>query len=83
MLICLQDLARYHRQQLSIPIIAITGSNGKTTTKEIIKAVLSTKYKTYSTEGNVNNHIGMPLTLLKIKSDAEMVVLEMGANHLK
>jgi len=77
----LQDLARYHRQQLSIPFLAITGSNGKTTTKELIHAVLSTTFRTYTTSGNLNNHIGVPLTLLKIKNDAEMAVIEMGANH--
>ncbi|MBS1773302.1 MAG: UDP-N-acetylmuramoyl-tripeptide--D-alanyl-D-alanine ligase [Bacteroidetes bacterium] len=79
----LQQLAKYHRQQLNIPFIAITGSNGKTTTKELITAVLRKKYITYATEGNLNNHIGVPLTLLKIKYDAEMAVIEMGANHLK
>lgn len=79
----LQELARFHREQFSIPFIAITGSNGKTTTKELITAVLSSLYKTYATEGNLNNHIGVPLTLLKIKSDAEMAIIEMGANHLK
>ena len=77
----LQQLAKYHRQQFTIPFIAITGSNGKTTTKELIHAVLSTTYKTYTTEGNLNNHIGVPLTILKIKADAEMAVIEMGANH--
>lgn len=77
----LQRLAKHHRQQFDIPFIAITGSNGKTTTKELIHAVLSTTYKTYTTEGNLNNHIGVPLTILKIKSDAEMAVIEMGANH--
>lgn len=81
-LIALQQLARYHRDQLNIPFIAITGSNGKTTTKELIHVVLSSTYKVYTTEGNLNNHIGVPLTLLKIKSDAEMAVIEMGANHL-
>lgn len=79
----LQQLAKHHRQQFSIPFIAITGSNGKTTTKELVSTVLSAKYKTYTTEGNLNNHIGVPLTLLKIKVDAEMAVIEMGANHLK
>jgi UDP-N-acetylmuramoyl-tripeptide--D-alanyl-D-alanine ligase len=69
--------------QFDIPFIAITGSNGKTTTKELIHAVLSTTYKTYTTEGNLNNHIGVPLTILKIRKDAEMAVIEMGANHLK
>lgn len=78
----LQDLAKYHRQQLNIPFIAITGSNGKTTTKELIAAVLSSHYKTYTTIGNLNNHIGVPLTLLSIQPDAEMAVIEMGANHL-
>ena len=77
----LQDLARFHRQQFSIPFLAITGSNGKTTTKELVHAVLSSHYRTYTTEGNLNNHIGIPLTLLKIKPDAEMAVVEMGANH--
>ncbi len=81
-LTALQQLAKYHRQQFTIPFIAITGSNGKTTTKELIHAVLSTTYKTYTTEGNLNNHIGVPLTILKIKEDAEMAVIEMGANHL-
>ncbi len=78
----LQQLAKYHREQFKIPFIAITGSNGKTTTKELIHAVLSTTYKTYTTKGNLNNHIGIPLTILKIKRDAEMAVIEMGANHL-
>ena len=79
----LQQLAKKHRSQFDIPFIAITGSNGKTTTKELVHAVLSTTYKTYTTEGNLNNHIGVPLTLLKIKKDAEMAVIEMGANHQK
>ncbi len=78
----LQDLAAYHRNQFTIPVIAITGSNGKTTTKELIHAVLSERYKTYTTEGNLNNHIGIPITLLKIKKDAEIAIVEMGANHL-
>jgi UDP-N-acetylmuramoyl-tripeptide--D-alanyl-D-alanine ligase len=84
-LIALQQLARHHRGQFpaAIPFIAITGSNGKTTTKELIHAVLSSAYKTYTTEGNLNNHIGIPLTILKIKPDAEMAVIEMGANHLR
>ncbi|TAN20977.1 MAG: UDP-N-acetylmuramoyl-tripeptide--D-alanyl-D-alanine ligase [Chitinophagaceae bacterium] len=80
-LVALQQLARYHRDQLQIPFLAITGSNGKTTTKELIKSVLSGKYSTYATEGNLNNHIGIPLTILKIKRDIEMAVIEMGANH--
>ncbi len=79
----LQHLAKYHRLQFSIPFLAITGSNGKTTTKELIAAVLRTKFVTYATEGNLNNHIGVPLTLLKIKSDAQMAIVEMGANHQK
>src|SRR5450631_1907987 len=81
-LISLQRLAGHHRNQFYIPFIAITGSNGKTTTKELIHTVLAQQYKTYTTEGNLNNHIGIPLTLLKIKKDAEMAVVEMGANHL-
>lgn len=82
-LAALQELARYHRQQFDVPFIAITGSNGKTTTKELIAAVLKTQFVTYATEGNLNNHIGVPLTLLRIKKDAEMAVIEMGANHQK
>lgn len=78
----LQALARHHRQQFSIPFIAITGSNGKTTTKELVLAVLQQQYRTYATTGNLNNHIGVPLTLLGIKKDAEMAIIEMGANHL-
>ena len=79
----LQNLAKFHRQQFTIPFIAITGSNGKTTTKELIHEVLSTTYKTYTTKGNLNNHIGIPLTILSVKTDAEIAVIEMGANHLK
>lgn len=77
----LQSFAKYYREQLHIPIIAITGSNGKTTTKELIHAVLSKKYKTRATKGNLNNHIGVPLTLLSIQADDEMAIVEMGANH--
>lgn len=77
----LQALAKKHREQFSIPFIAITGSNGKTTTKELVHAVLSMKYITYTTIGNLNNHIGIPLTILSVKPDAEMAVIEMGANH--
>lgn len=77
----LQALAKHHRQQLAIPFIAITGSNGKTTTKELVHTVLGSKYKTYATKGNLNNHIGVPLTILSIKNDAEMAIIEMGANH--
>jgi UDP-N-acetylmuramoyl-tripeptide--D-alanyl-D-alanine ligase len=80
-LACLQALALHHRQQFDIPFIAITGSNGKTTTKELVTAVLRAQYVTYATEGNLNNHIGVPLTLLRIGKDAQMAVIEMGANH--
>ena len=79
----LQQLAKKHREQFNIPFIAITGSNGKTTTKELIHAVLSSTFKTYTTTGNLNNHIGVPLTILKIKKDAAFAVIEMGANHMK
>ena len=82
-LVALQQLAKYHRQQFNIPVLAITGSNGKTTTKELISAVLATSLITYTTEGNLNNHIGVPLTLLSIKADAQIAVIEMGANHQK
>ncbi|MDR2971622.1 MAG: Mur ligase domain-containing protein, partial [Bacteroidales bacterium] len=77
----LQQLAHYHRNLLQIPIIGITGTNGKTTTKELISSVLSKKYKTTFTQGNLNNHIGVPLTLLSIKREDEIAVVEMGANH--
>lgn len=77
----LQELALYHRKKLMIPIIGITGSNGKTTTKELISAVLSRKYRTFATRGNLNNHIGVPLSLLSIDSTHEIAVIEMGANH--
>lgn len=77
----LQQLAKYHRQHLKFPIIGITGSNGKTTNKELIHAVLSKKYNTYATKGNLNNHIGVPLTLLALTSEHEMAIVEMGANH--
>lgn len=80
-LTALQQLAKHHRQQLNIPFIAITGSNGKTTTKELVTTVLSKRFKTYATYGNLNNHIGVPLTILSIPADAEMAVIEMGANH--
>lgn len=79
----LQKLANYHRQQLPCKIIGLTGSNGKTTTKELIFAVLSQKYKTQATFGNLNNHIGVPLTLLSFHKDTEMGIVEMGANHQK
>lgn len=79
----LQALAGHHRKQFNIPFIAITGSNGKTTTKELVYTVLASHFKTYTTQGNLNNHIGVPLTLLSIPPDAEMAVIEMGANHQK
>lgn len=79
----LQQLAGYHRQQFNTPFIAITGSNGKTTSKELVHAVLSSTYKTATTQGNLNNHIGVPLTLLSIQPGTEMAVIEMGANHLR
>lgn len=79
----LQALAVYHRTQLQIPIIGLTGSNGKTTTKELIHAVLSEKFNVQYTKGNLNNHIGVPLTLLSIRPEHEMAVIEMGANHQK
>lgn len=78
----LQKLAYYHRRQLNIPILAITGSNGKTTTKELIYSVLSRKYKVAATEGNLNNHIGVPLTLLQMNAETQFGVVEMGANHI-
>ena len=77
----LQKLALFHRQKLNIPFIAITGSNGKTTTKELIAAVLQTQFKILATKGNLNNHIGVPLTLLSIPLDTEIAIIEMGANH--
>ena len=79
----LQKLATYHRQKLNVPMIALTGSNGKTTTKEIINAVLSKKFKTTATLGNLNNHIGVPLTLLSMTKETEIGIVEMGANHKK
>jgi len=79
----LQALAKYHRQQFNIPFIAITGSNGKTTTKELVYAVLASHFNTFTTQGNLNNHIGVPLTLLSIPKNADMAVIEMGANHQK
>lgn len=79
----LQALATFHRTTLKTPIVALTGSNGKTTTKELINAVLSTQYKTIATKGNLNNHIGVPLTLLEIDDNTEIAVVEMGANHQK
>jgi UDP-N-acetylmuramoyl-tripeptide--D-alanyl-D-alanine ligase len=79
----LQDLARYHRSQLTIPVVGLTGTNGKTTTKELINAVLSQQFTTLATQGNLNNHIGVPLTVLSINASHQMAVIEMGANHIK
>lgn len=78
----LQDLAAYHRAQFKIPVIGLTGSNGKTTTKELINLVLQTKYRVAATTGNLNNHIGVPLTLLRIDKKTEIAIVEMGANHV-
>jgi UDP-N-acetylmuramoyl-tripeptide--D-alanyl-D-alanine ligase len=80
-LLTLQDLARLHRQTLGIPLLAITGTNGKTTTKELVSAVLCRKYNLISTKGNLNNHIGVPLTLLSLRPETQFAVVEMGANH--
>jgi UDP-N-acetylmuramoyl-tripeptide--D-alanyl-D-alanine ligase len=82
-LAALQELAKFHREYLKLPIIALTGSNGKTTTKELIAVVLSKKYKVKATVGNLNNHIGVPLTLLSFNSETEIGIVEMGANHKK
>lgn len=81
-LLALQALARHHRSQLEIPVIGLTGSNGKTTSKELVSAVLSRKFKTFATKGNLNNHIGVPLSILSIDDSHQMAVIEMGANHL-
>lgn len=79
----LHALAKVHRETFTIPFIGITGSNGKTTTKELVHAVLSQQYTTYYTQGNLNNHIGVPLTILRVQPDAEIAIIEMGANHQK
>ena len=79
----LQDLAKHHRKQLNIPVIGLTGSNGKTTSKELLNAVLTERYRTFSTFGNLNNHIGVPLSILSIATNVEIAVIEMGANHQK
>ena len=79
----LQELAAFHRKELGLPIIALTGSNGKTTTKELMSSVLSRRYKTVATAGNLNNHIGVPLTLLSMTKETEIGIVEMGANHQK
>ena len=78
----LQELATYHRKQFKTPVIGITGTNGKTTTKELIVSVLSQEYNVIATQGNLNNHIGVPLTLLRIKKEHEIAIVEMGANHV-
>lgn len=78
----LQDLSRHHRRQFAIPVLGINGTNGKTTTKELVHAVLSKKYKTLATRGNLNNHIGVPLTLLELNANYEMAVIELGANRI-
>src|SRR5690606_7979983 len=75
----LQQLAKHHRDQLNIPIIGITGTNGKTTSKELIQAVLKQKFRTFATQGNLNNHIGVPLSILSIDQETEFAVIEMGA----
>ena len=77
----LQNLAKYHRCLLTIPIIGITGSNGKTTTKELLTSVLRTQFNVFATKGNYNNHLGVPLSVLSIKKEHEIAVIEMGANH--
>lgn len=82
-LTCLQELAKHHRLQLKIPVIGLTGSNGKTTSKELINAVLEEELNTFATKGNLNNHIGVPLSILSITKDVEIAVIEMGANHQK
>jgi len=82
-LVCLQELARKHRKELGIPILAITGTNGKTTTKELCNAVLQNKFETCATQGNLNNHIGVPLTLLSMNEQTKFGIVEMGANHPK
>ncbi len=82
-LTALQDLARHHRKQLNIPVIGLTGTNGKTTTKELINAVLSQHFTTLATQGNLNNHIGVPLTVLNINASHQVAIIEMGANHIK
>ena len=79
----LQGLATFHRLQFEIPVIGLTGSNGKTTTKELLNSVLSEKFQVLATKGNLNNHLGVPLTLLNLHSNHEVAIIEMGANHKK
>ena len=81
-LLALQQLANYHRKQLQIQVIGITGSNGKTTTKELLACVLQTKFRVFATKGNLNNHIGVPLSVLSITNDVEVAIIEMGANSI-
>ena len=81
-LVALQELANYHRNKLKIPFIALTGSNGKTTTKELIREALTSQYNCHATSGNLNNHIGVPLTILEIDQNTEIAIVEMGANHI-
>ncbi len=81
-LAALQQLARYHRSKLTIPVIGLTGSNGKTTSKELVSAMLAKKYNVFATQGNLNNHIGVPLSVLMVKPETEIAVIEMGANHV-
>ncbi|HDP54225.1 MAG TPA: UDP-N-acetylmuramoyl-tripeptide--D-alanyl-D-alanine ligase [Bacteroidetes bacterium] len=78
----LQNLARHHRKQLTIPVIGLTGSNGKTTTKELLQAVLSKNYNAFATQGNLNNHIGVPLSILSVNEQHQIAIIEMGANHI-
>jgi UDP-N-acetylmuramoyl-tripeptide--D-alanyl-D-alanine ligase len=78
----LQALAGHHRREMNVPVIAITGTNGKTTTKELLAAILSKKIRVHYTKGNLNNHIGVPLTILSAPTDTEMLIVEMGANHV-
>ena len=80
-LLMLQELAHHHRKQLALPVVQITGTNGKTTTKELTAAVLAKRYKVLFTEGNFNNHIGVPKTLLRLTEEHEIAVIETGANH--
>ncbi|MFP4094073.1 MAG: UDP-N-acetylmuramoyl-tripeptide--D-alanyl-D-alanine ligase [Cyclobacteriaceae bacterium] len=81
-LLTLQELARHHRRQFDIPVLGVNGTNGKTTTKELLHLVLSRKYKTLATQGNLNNHIGVPLTLLRLTREHEFAIIELGANHV-
>lgn len=78
---CLQELSKYHINKINCPVLGITGTNGKTTTKELITSIIEKKYKTVATKGNLNNHIGVPLTLLNVNHETEFVIVEMGANH--